>query len=104
MLEENAKKGEPKPDDEDQAILAFSNELPGNDGAPVVVQQSKEEVERHKRAEQELQNLQTGDATAAFADLVATQGIGAEGSAPAGPVSLAQTGSASFSENGQQLA
>lgn len=38
MIEENAKKGEPKADDEDQAILAFSNELPGNDGAPVVVQ------------------------------------------------------------------
>lgn len=48
MLEQQSKKAEPKSDDEDQAILAFSNELPGNDGAPVVVQQSKEEIERHK--------------------------------------------------------
>ena len=48
MLEEQTKKAEPKSDDEDQAILAFSNELPGNDGAPVIVQESKEEVERHR--------------------------------------------------------
>ena len=99
MIEEQSKKAEPKSDDEDQAILAFSNELPGNDGAPVVIQQSKEEIEKHKQAEQELQNLQTGDATAAFADLVTTTGFSSEPApAPAanGPVSLAQTGSASF--------
>ena len=98
MLEEQSKKAEPKSDDEDQAILAFSNELPGNDGAPVVVQIDKEEIERHRKAEEELRNLQTGDATAAFADLVTNQEAQA---ATEGPVSLAQTASASSTESDQ---
>lgn len=46
ILENQQKSEQPKQDDEDAAILAFSNELPGNDGAPVVVPVNKEEVER----------------------------------------------------------
>lgn len=70
LLEDQNKQEQPKQDDEDEAILAFSNTLPGNDGAPVVVTQSKEEIEKQRAAEQELQQLQTSDATAAFANLV----------------------------------
>lgn len=48
ILEEQSKKQEPKPDDEDEAILAFSNELPGNDGEiKPAVPQSKEELEKN---------------------------------------------------------
>lgn len=54
MLEHQVESNKPKPDDEDQAILAFSNELPGNDGEVKVVVENKEEVEKHKKAEQEL--------------------------------------------------
>jgi hypothetical protein len=44
MIDDSAKSEQPKPDDEDEAILAFSNSLPGNDGAPVVIPVNKEEV------------------------------------------------------------
>jgi hypothetical protein len=36
-MDDAAKNEVPKPDDEDEAILAFSNSMPGNDGAPVPV-------------------------------------------------------------------
>lgn len=75
MLENQNKQEQPKADDEDQAILAFSNTLPGNDDAPVVVVQNKEEMEKQAAAERELQQLQTSDATAAFAGLVDAQGV-----------------------------
>lgn len=106
ILEEQSKKAEPKADDEDEAILAFSNSMPGNDGEykpPVPV--SKEEIEKQKLAEQELTNLQTGDATAAFAQLATSEEIQAEvekTGGSSGPVTLAQTGSASTSQSEQK--
>ena len=46
ILDDSAKAEQPKQDDEDQAILAFSDSLPGNDGAPVVVPVDKEAIAR----------------------------------------------------------
>lgn len=51
-------------------ILAFSNSLPGNDGAPVVVEQDNAKIENEKQAQLELEQLQNNDATSAFASLV----------------------------------
>ena len=49
MLEDENNKQQPKADDEDEAILAFSNGLPGNDGeVKPAVPVSKEEVERQQ--------------------------------------------------------
>ena len=54
MMEKENAAQETKQDDEDQAILAFSNELPGNDGAPVVVPVDTKAIAAEKQANQEL--------------------------------------------------
>ena len=68
---ESKKQAKANPDAEmNDAILAFSDSLPGNDGAPKVVVTDKEEQEKEEAAAAELAQLYTNDATAAFANMV----------------------------------
>ena len=64
-----------KQDDEDSAILAFSNTLPGNDDEPKVVETDQSKVEAEAKAQEELAALNSNDATSAFGDLVQAQQI-----------------------------
>ena len=84
-LDDANKKDTTKQDDEDMAVLAFSNTLPGNDDAPVEVKTDTQKVAAEAKAEAELAALQNNDATSAFAQMVAADG----------PISLAQTKSKS---------
>ena len=59
-----------KQDDEDSAILAFSNTLPGNDDEPKVVETDQKKVAEEAKAQEELAALNSNDATSAFGDLV----------------------------------
>jgi hypothetical protein len=61
--------------DEDDAILAFSNTMPGNDDAPVTVQVDEKAMHAEKKAKKELDNLSDNDATSAFAALEQAQEI-----------------------------
>ena len=56
--------------DEDDAILAFSDSLPGNEGAPKAVETDPNVIIAEKKAEAELEQLSSNDATAAFAGLI----------------------------------
>lgn len=71
-LEKEEKKEEKaNPDAEiNDAILAFSDSLPGNDGAPKIVETDKEAEAKEDAATAELAQLYTNDATAAFANMV----------------------------------
>lgn len=64
-----------KQDDEDSAILAFSNTLPGNDDEPKTVETDVKALEAEKQAKEELAALNQNDATSAFGDLVQAQQI-----------------------------
>ena len=83
-MDKESKAEAEKPDDEDQAILAFSYAQPGNDGAPVDVVEDPSKKAAEAQADAELADLYTNPATAAFANLVAPQSV-----------TLAQTASAS---------
>lgn len=83
-MEDEVKAKADKPDDEDSAILAFSNSLPGNDGAPVEVVEDPNKKAAEDKATAELAELYSNPATAAFANMVSPQSV-----------SLAQVGSSS---------
>ena len=68
-LEQDIKKP-PTTNDEDDAILAFSNTLPGNDDAPVEKKVDPAALAQQKKAEQTLSDLQSNPNTAALASLV----------------------------------
>lgn len=74
-MDKENKKDEKPSNDEDQAILAFSYEQPGNAGAPVAVETDTNKIAAQKKAEAELAELSTNDATSAFAGLVQAEEI-----------------------------
>ena len=90
-MEDEVKANAAKPDDEDSAILAFSDSLPGNDGAPVEVVEDPNKKAAEAQASAELAELYSNPATAAFANMVEPMGV-----------SLAQVGSSSQVESKAQ--
>lgn len=64
-----------KSDDEDSAILAFSNTLPGNDDEPKVEVTDQNKIAEEAKAQAELAALNGNDATSAFGDLVQAEQI-----------------------------
>lgn len=64
-----------KNEDEDQAILAFSNTLPGNDDEPKKIEVDEETKANQMIAERELDLLNSNDATSAFGVLAQAQVI-----------------------------
>ena len=52
--------------DEDEAILAFSNSLPGNEDEPKVIQLDEKAQLEQMAAQKELEQLNANDATSAF--------------------------------------
>ena len=56
--------------DEDEAVLAFSNTLPGNDDEPIHVEINQKQAEAEKKAQAELAEFNSNDATSAFSALV----------------------------------
>lgn len=64
----------PKEDvDEDMAVLAFSNTLPGNDGAAPDVKTDPHELEQEAQAQKELDELSNNEQTAALASLAQSE-------------------------------
>ena len=61
--------------DEDDAILAFSNTLPGNDDEPKLIEVDESERQREAIATKELEKLSQDDATSAFSVLAQAQEI-----------------------------
>lgn len=56
--------------DENDAVLAFSDTLPGNDNEPKTEDTSLEEKAAEAKAEKELEDFNSNDATMAFGSLV----------------------------------
>ena len=55
--------------DEDDAILAFSNTLPGNDDEPKLIEVDEHARQMEEDANKELNKLSSDDATCAFSVL-----------------------------------
>ena len=73
---EKAYKGtDTKETDEDEAILAFSNQMPGNEDAPKPTFIDVDKIKKEKDANAELDALNNNDATAAFGALVQAESI-----------------------------
>ena len=69
MDKENDTAVNPAVQDENDAILAFSDTLPGNDNEPVAVQSNEVAKQQEAAAEKELANFENNESTAAFAGL-----------------------------------
>ena len=75
LMDKEAKSQDTKADDEDMAVLAFSNTLPGNADEPIPVLVDNKKIEEEAKAKQELDQLNQNDATAAFGALVQAEVI-----------------------------